>query len=279
VSLDLHLHSAVSDGRLSPGDVVRLAHRQGVRTMALTDHDNTDGLPEAEAVGAELGVRVIAGIELSTDLPGASIHILGLFVDYRDVAFQSMVAQFREARLARARLMVDALAGLGVPISLERVLQIAGEGTVGRPHVAEALLEAGHIESIEQAFERFIGFGGPAYFDGFRLEPGDAIRLIHGVGGLAAWAHPMELDGRDWSAFLPLLVEAGVDGLEAYYSKDYGPDVPRVLLEACAAHDLLPTVGSDFHGFASMDRLPGSVEAPGDLLGRLEARVALIRTG
>jgi predicted metal-dependent phosphoesterase TrpH len=277
--LDLHLHSTVSDGRLSPGDVVRLAHRQGVRTMALTDHDNTDGLPEAELVGAELGVRVIPGIELSTDLPGASIHILGLFLDYRDLNFQATVAQYRAARLTRAQHMVDALAALGAPIRLERVLEIAGEGSVGRPHVAEALLEAGHIESIEQAFERFIGRGGPAYFEGFRIEPVEAIHLIHSVGGLAAWAHPMELDGRDWRDFLPLLVEAGVDGLEAYYSKDYGPDMPRMLLEAGAAHDLIPTVGSDFHGFASMDRPPGSVEAPGDLLGRLEARVARIRAG
>jgi predicted metal-dependent phosphoesterase TrpH len=264
---------------LSPGDVVRLAHQKGVRTMALTDHDNTDGLPAAELVGAELGVRVIPGIELSTDLPGASIHILGLFLDYRDQGFQSMVAQFREARVSRARQMVDALAALGAPISLERVFELAGEGSVGRPHVAEALLEAGHIESIEQAFERYIGFGGPAYFDGFRLEPVAAINLIHAVGGLAAWAHPMELDGREWRDFLPLLVEAGLDGLEAYYSKDYGPDFPRTLLEACAEHELVPTVGSDFHGFASMDRPPGSVEAPGDLLARLEARVLRIRAG
>jgi predicted metal-dependent phosphoesterase TrpH len=277
VSLDLHLHSTVSDGRLSPGDVVRLAHRLGVRTMALTDHDNTDGLPEAELVGAELGIRVIPGIELSTDLPGASIHILGLFLDYRDLDFQATVAQYRSARLTRAQHMVDALAALGAPISLERVFEIAGEGSVGRPHVAQALLEAGHIESIEQAFERFIGRGGPAYFEGFRIEPVEAIRLIHGVGGLAAWAHPMELDGREWRDFLPLLVEAGIDGLEAYYSKDYGPDPPRLLLEAAAAHELVPTVGSDFHGFASMDRPPGSVEAPGDLLGRLEARVERIR--
>ena len=173
--------------------------------------------------------------------------------------------------------MVDALAALGAPISLERVFEIAGEGSVGRPHVAQALLEAGHIQSIEEAFERFIGHGGPAYFDGFRLAPREAVDLVHGVGGLAVWAHPLELDGKDWHDYLPQLLDAGVDGLEAYYSKDYGPDYPRLLLEACAAHGLVPTVGSDFHGFASMDRPPGSVAAPNDLLVRLEARLERIR--
>src|SRR4051794_5334705 len=252
-SLDLHLHSTVSDGRLAPADLVRLARDSGVRVMALTDHDNTDGVPEAEQVGASLGMRVISGIELSTDLPGASIHVLGLSLAYRDLTFQATVRQFREARLARAKQMVDALAALGAPISLERVFEIAGEGSVGRPHVAEALLEAGHIQSIEEAFERFIGHGGPAYFDGFRLAPREAVDLIHSVGGLAVWAHPLELDGKDWHDYLPHLLDAGVDGLEAYYSKDYGPDYPRFLVEACTAHGLLPTVGSDFHGFASMD--------------------------
>jgi predicted metal-dependent phosphoesterase TrpH len=277
VSLDLHLHSTVSDGRLPPADLVRLAHAQGVRTMALTDHDSTDGVAEAEQVGAALDLRVVPGIELSTDLPGASIHVLGLFLDYRDLRFQETVRQFREARLMRARQMVDALAALDAPISIERVFEIAGEGSVGRPHVAQALLEAGHIQTIEEAFERFIGHGGPAYFEGFRLEPVEAVQLIHQVGGLAVWAHPVELDGKVWADYLPRLVSAGVDGLEAYYSKDYGADYPRLLLEACAAHGLVPTVGSDFHGFASMDRPPGSVDAPSDLLARLEARLERIR--
>jgi len=258
---------------LAPGDVVRLAHSRGVTTMALTDHDSTDGLPEAIAAGAALGLRVVPGIELSTDVPGASIHILGLFLDYEDPTFQDQVSAFRAARLTRAQQMCDALAALGAPIDVARVFEIAGEGSVGRPHVAQALLEAGHIQSIEEAFERFIGRNGPAYFEGFRMEPSEAVKLVHRVGGLAVWAHPVELDGRDWQQYLPALIAAGIDGLEAYYSKDYGPDTPRELLEACARHGLVPTVGSDFHGFASMDRPPGSVEAPNDLLMRIEARL------
>src|SRR6266851_1868396 len=276
--LDLHLHSTVSDGRLSPGDLVRKAHAHGVRIMALSDHDTTDGVAEAQRVGEELGVRVIPAIELSTDLPGASIHILGLFLNHQDAAFQTTIRGFRETRLTRAAEMVEALTRLGAPIKLERVFEIAGEGSVGRPHVAEALLEAGHIQSIDEAFDRFIGRGGPAYFEGFRLEPDDGIRLIHDVGGFASWAHPNELDGRDWREYLPGVVAAGIDGLEVYYSKDYGPDIPAAMLEACATHDLVPTVGSDFHGFGTLCVPPGAVASPPDLLDRLEDRLQRIRS-
>jgi predicted metal-dependent phosphoesterase TrpH len=277
LTLDLHLHSTVSDGRLPPSKLVQLAYQHGVRTMALTDHDATDGVAEAQQMGDQLGVRVIPGIELSTDLPGVSIHVLGLFLDYLQPAFQMQVRAFREARLTRAQQMVDALARLGAPISLERVFELAGEGSVGRPHVAQALLEAGHVQSIEEAFQQYIGRDGPAYFEGFRLEPAEAVQLIHSVGGVAAWAHPNELDKRNWREYLPQIVAAGIDGLEVYYSKDYGPEELRDLLDACARYDLVPTVGSDFHGFAGMDRLPGSVPAPADLLERIEARVSARR--
>jgi predicted metal-dependent phosphoesterase TrpH len=275
--LDLHLHSTCSDGRLAPGELVRLAYAQGLRVMALSDHDTTDGVAEAQQVGEQLGMRVIPAIELSTDLPGASIHVLGLFLNQQNTEFQTTIRGFREARLTRAEQMVDALTRLGAPIKLERVFEIAGEGSVGRPHVAEALLEAGHVQAIDEAFDRYIGRGGPAYFEGFRLEPAEGVQLIHSVGGLAAWAHPNELDGKDWREYLPAVVAAGIDGLEAYYSKEYGPDVQRQMLEACVANDLVPTVGSDFHGFGSLKAPPGSVQAPVDLLDRLEARVARLR--
>src|SRR5437870_1966546 len=206
--LDLHLHSTVSDGRLTPTELVRLAHAQGVTVMALTDHDTTDGVAEAQLAGDDLGVRVIPGIELSTDVPGASIHILGLFLDYQDSAFQTRLSQLREARLTRAQNMVDALTRLGAPIAVKRVFEIAGEGSVGRPHVAQALLEAGHVQTIEEAFERFIGRNRPAYFEGFRLVPVEAVELVHSVGGFAGWAHPNELDGGDWRDYLPRIVEA-----------------------------------------------------------------------
>jgi predicted metal-dependent phosphoesterase TrpH len=277
LTLDLHLHSTVSDGRLTPAELVRFAHAHGVTTMALSDHDATDGVAVAQQVGAEIGIRVIPAIELSADLPGVSIHVLGLFLDYQDPTFQETIRGFRAARLERAEQMVSALDRLGVPISLDRVFEIAGEGSVGRPHVAQALLEAGHIQTIDEAFERFIGRNGPAYFEGFRLEPRDAIRLIHQVGGLASWAHPNELDGRDWREYLPTVLDADVDGLEAYYSKEYPPEVTDQLLDACVEHDLVPTVGSDYHGFGTLKVPPGAVASPPDLLERLETRVARLR--
>src|SRR5262249_29488825 len=155
---------------------------------------------------------------------------------------------------------------------------IAGEGSVGRPHVAQALLEAGHVQTIDEAFERFIGRGGPAYFEGFRLDPAEGGKLIHSVGGFASWAHPNELDGRGGGGCLPAIVEAGIDGLEVYYSKDYGPEAQAALLEACIAHDLVPTVGSDYHGFGTLQVAPGSVASPPELLDRLEERVARLRS-
>jgi len=281
LTLDLHLHSTVSDGRLTPSELVRFAHSHGVTTMALSDHDATDGVDQAQQVGELLGMRVIPAIELSTDLPGASIHVLGLFLEHHDADLQVTLRGFREARLERASQMVEALNRLGVPISLERVFEIAGEGSVGRPHVAQALLEAGHIQTMDEAFDRFIGHGGPAYFEGFRLEPVEGIRIIHSVGGFASWAHPNELDGKDWRTYLPAVLEAGVDGLEVYYAKsgDYPESVNADMLAACAAHDLVPTVGSDYHGFGTMMAPPGSVSSPPDLLERLEERVARLRRG
>ncbi len=276
-ALDLHLHSLVSDGRLPPAEVVRLAYAQGVRVMALTDHDTTDGVPEATAAGQALGMRVIPGVELSTDVPGASIHMLGLFLDYQHPHFQKMVREFRSARVIRVHQMTDALERLGVPIRPERVFDLAGEGSVGRPHVAQALLEAGHTQTLEEAFEKYIGHGGPAYFEGYQLEPREAIELIHSVGGFASWAHPLELDGKDWRHYLPAMVEAQLDGMETYYSKEYPPEEIEALVAACDRHGLIPTVGSDFHGFPGMDRLPGSVMSPVDLLERLEGRVAMRR--
>jgi predicted metal-dependent phosphoesterase TrpH len=143
--------------------------------------------------------------------------------------------------------------------------------------VAQALLEAQQVQSIQEAFDLYLARGKPAYFEGYRLEPADAVNLIHSVGGLASWAHPYELDGKDWLTYLPMLLDAGVDGLEVFYGKEYGPDAIPRLLEACDEYGLVPTVGSDYHGFKGLERGPGTVDAPEDLLERMEARAASCR--
>src|SRR5206468_3774082 len=177
------LHSTESDGRLSPVDLMELAYRNGVRRLALTDHDTTEGVAAAVEVGRRLGLEVFSGIELSTDIPGTEVHILGIFLDHRQGAFQETLAEFRRARFGRAERMVEKLSELGVPISWTRVQELAGGASVGRPHVAQAMLEAGHVKSMPEAFDRFIGRNGPAYVERFKLTPREAVALIHSVHG------------------------------------------------------------------------------------------------
>jgi len=272
--VDLHLHTNKSDGRLTPTELVRLVHKGGVRRMALTDHDTTDGVAEAIAEGKSLGVEVIPGVELGTDSRSGDMHMLGLFLDYHDRAFQETMARFREGRVARVHTIVSNLAGVGVNISADRVFEIAGEASVGRPHVAQALLEAGYIKAMPEAFEKWLAYGGPGDVPRDKLSPEDAIGLIHAVGGLAVVAHPYE--GKNVVDQLPGLAETELDGVETYY-QGYGPDRVDELLALCGKLGLLPTGGSDFHGFPlagheEVVNYPGSVEIPSSVLDALEAR-------
>lgn len=246
MSVDLHTHSTISDGVLAPGELVDQAAAAGVRIMALTDHDSTDGVAEAaRAARGHAGFTLIPGIELSTDVPQGEVHVLGYFIDIEDRQLQSTLVSFRNDREGRARRMVERLADLGMPVRWERVLQIAGEGSIGRPHVAQALVEAGHVGSVREAFDRYIGRNGPAYVERARMAPAEAIALIRRFGGLAALAHPRESPNLD--TLLPELVVAGLAGMEVYYGL-YPPLERDVLLSLCRRHGILPTGGSDYHG-------------------------------
>jgi predicted metal-dependent phosphoesterase TrpH len=272
--VDLHLHTTLSDGRLAPRALVQHAHARGVRWLAITDHDTTDGLPEAEAEAARLGLELIPGIELSTDLGSLSVHVLGYFLAYQEPALQERLVLLRDDRVYRARRMVERLGELGYPIAWERVLAIAGEGSVGRPHIAQALLEAGYIQSIAEAFDRFIGDHGPAYVERMKLTPAEAIALIHACGGVASLAHPY--DAPDVAALVAELVPAGLDGVETYY-QGYAPEQVERLLALADAYGLIPTGGSDFHGFPMGDSPEiendvGSVYVPEEVVERLRAR-------
>lgn len=272
--VDLHLHSTASDGRLSPAALVELAHRNGVRRMALTDHDTTEGLKAAVQVGRRLGVEVIAGIELSTDIPGREIHMLGHCLNYEQPSFQRTLAEFRQGRLERAEKMSAKLAEMGAPISWARVQEIAGEASVGRPHVAQALLEAGYVTSMPEAFDRFIGRNGPAYVERPKLAPAQAIELIHSVHGVAVLAHPLE--GGGVLDQVEGLVAAGLDGIECYY-QGYDSSRVELLVSTARAHGLVPTGGSDYHGFpmsgmSEASNEPGSVPVPPELLDELLRR-------
>lgn len=273
--LDLHLHSLESDGRLSPSELVALAARNDVRQMALTDHDTTGGVAAAVAAGRRLGVEVIAGIELSADAPGGDVHMLGLFLRYADADFQARLAWLRDGRIGRAMQMVARLSDLGAPIAWERVRQIAGEASVGRPHVAQALLEAGHVQSLPEAFDRFLRNGGPAYVERERFSAAESIAMLHSVRGLAVLAHPVVPD-RSFEPLIPELAAAGLDGVECYYP-GYTPETVERLVRAARMHGLVPSGGSDYHGFpmtgrAEVTNAPGSVAVPPRLLDELTAR-------
>lgn len=257
---DLHLHSTASDGTEPPRGVVALAASRGVAVMALTDHDTTAGVAEAQAAGAERGVRVIAGVELSADLPGGGdAHILGYFASPDDAALQDQLARYRAGREERGRHIWEKLAGLGMPLSWERVQAIAGEAAVGRPHFARALLEAGYVASTTEAFDLYLHSDGPADAPRRKLPPVDAVRLIRDAGGVAVLAHPRYLP--EPRAALELLVPAGLQGLEVYYKNHDANDVQRFGALA-RAFGLIGTGGSDFHGSKDDDHLPGDLPLP-----------------
>jgi predicted metal-dependent phosphoesterase TrpH len=260
---DLHLHSTISDGRLKPAELVALAHKNGVRVMALTDHDIVDGLPAAfEAAKKYDDFTLIPGIEMSTDVPGNEVHILGHFIDWQSEDFRAKLAHLQDSRLGRARRMVERLTELGKPVEWERVQSFA-EGAVGRPHVALALVEAGHVESVSEAFDKYISRTGPAYVERERLEPEEVVATILGVGGLATLAHPRELHAAgSLDALLERLRTAGLTGMETYY-QDYDSGEVEMFRKICEHHELLPLGGSDFHGMGGpKQREPGDIPLP-----------------
>lgn len=254
---DFHTHSRHSDGVLTPAELIRRAGANGVRSLALTDHDTTAGVAEAQRTGEAIGMRVIPGVELSADLPdGGDAHILGYFPSVEQPRLQAQLAHYREGRTSRGRTMLAKLAALGMPLRWERVLEIAGEAAVGRPHVAQALVEGGHVGSVREAFDRYLRTGGPADAPREKLPPEEAITLIRESGGVAALAHPSFLP--DAESAVAALAAAGLEGLEVYY-KNYPPEEVERYRALADAHGLVPAGGSDYHGIHDDEREPGDI--------------------
>ena len=262
---DFHTHSTHSDGVRSPTELVDVAYSRGVRVMALTDHDTLDGLEEAEAAAARHpGFVLVPGVELSCDVPGTEVHVLGYFIDRDDARLQEQLETFRMGRIDRAQRIISALERLGAPIEWERVQEIAGEASVGRPHIAQALLEAGHIETFGEAFDRFIGRDGPAYAERSKLEPPEAIEMIGNAGGIAVFAHPGFT--KEYEHIAGELADAGLFGLEAYY-KHYDPEMVTSLVELAGRLGVFALGGSDHHGIDRDDeRQPGEIPLPDDVV-------------
>ncbi|MFH1560739.1 MAG: PHP domain-containing protein [Chloroflexota bacterium] len=268
VQVDLHLHTTCSDGRLTPTQLVELVAERGLRVVAVTDHDSTEGLEEAlEAAKRFPHLSVIPGVELSTDIPGNEIHVLGYFIRYSDAGLQQALGEFRDGRVDRAREMVSKLAALGVPVEWERVLELANEGSVGRPHIAQAMVEKGYISYPQEAFAQYIGRNGLAYAERRKVTPVEAVSLIREVGGLPVLAHPREVD--DVESLLPELKTAGLVGMEVYYGT-YTPSEVEALATLAAREGLIPCGGSDYHALGTPGEAePGTVGPPLEIAQKL----------
>lgn len=269
--IDLHTHSTASDGLCAPAELVRLAHKVGLDLIGLVDHDTTGGLAEAQAAGARLGVTIIPGVEINTDLrSGGEAHVLGYYISADDPALTTTLGALRDARERRGERMANRLRDAGFAISWQRVRELAG-GAVGRPHVARALIEAGYATDVPDAFDRFLSKGKVGYIPRYKLSPEDAIRIIRAARGVPVLAHPSYVPNLE-AHILAELVEAGLEGLECYYGQ-YDEATEARLLALAERFGLIATGGSDYHG-PNMHPTPlgGHYVPPGVATSLWEAR-------
>lgn len=257
---DLHIHTTASDGVYTPEQIVRKASEKGLKYIAVTDHDTIEGIEEAikAAKGSEL--KVIAGVEVSTDSKHGLAHVLGYFIDYKNKELVEKLREMRHSRQLRAHDMVKKLQGLGLKVEWGRVKEIAGEASIGRPHIAQALLEKGFITSFAEAFHKYIGQGGPAYVERIKITPEEAVRMIKQAGGIAVLAHPFTLDEPE--ALIKNLKEEGLSGIEVYYGEYSEAEVER-LSRIADKYELLKSGGSDYHGLNEETEAPiGGIDMP-----------------
>lgn len=265
---DLHLHTTVSDGRLSPGEIVRLAAETGLDVIAITDHDIVDGIAVAlTAAEAFPSLTIIPGVEINTDVPHGEVHVLGYFIDYTDQELAAALQRLRDSRQKRAQKMITKLRSLGMEIEWWRVEELAQDGAVCRPHIALALFEKGYVSSEREAFDKYIGHDGPAYVGREKVLPVEAVKLIIDARGLPVLAHPADID--DLDKLVPELKAAGLIGMEVYY-RDYSSDVIAKLLKIAEQYALVPTGGTDYHAFGDASEvMPGGALAPSESVERL----------
>ena len=246
---DLHSHSSRSDGTLGPAEVMVLAAQRDLAGVALTDHDTFDGLKEAAATADDLGLEFVPGIEFSAEYDGASLHILGYWVDPDDLEIEAELLRLTATRFRRGEMIVEKLRELGFDVSLERVLELAGGEAIARPHIAEALVEAGIVADEKEAFDRFISDEGMAYVPKHALPPLDALRLIGQAGGVCVLAHPGMWRGSDTvpDALIEEMATAGMVGIEVRHP-DHDEEMRAKYAAMAERLDLVATAASDCHG-------------------------------
>lgn len=252
--LDLHLHTTHSDGSVAPADVVRLAHRAGVTALAITDHDITTAIPEATAAAQALGIELVPGVEISSQIGETEVHLLGYFLDWQNDVLNERLASLRAGRHRRNPQIVERLQALGIDITYDEVRALAGTDAVGRPHIARVLLHKQVVSSAQEAFDRFLAQGRPAYVPRQLPNPSEAIRWIQAAKGLAVLAHPtwVRTSDADLALLVRQLKDEGLDGMEVHYST-HSPQQTRAYLDLAKQLGLLVTGGSDFHGLTKPD--------------------------
>ncbi|MGI6208033.1 MAG: PHP domain-containing protein [Anaerolineae bacterium] len=261
---DLHTHTTASDGMLKPSELVALAAKEGLQVLAVTDHDTTEGVGEALERSQDFSLTTVPGVELNARTPHGEAHILGYFVRHDDPVLVGRLAERRGARDQRGEAIVRRLAELGYQLSWSRVLDIAEGGSVGRPHVARALVEAGYVPDVDGAFRSLIGKGAPAYIPTPSLAAEEAVRWVLEAGGLPVLAHPLHV-----LQALPSLRRAGLVGMEVYYGA-YTAEEIAMLARVATQEGLLQTGGTDFHGNEVMATVGlGSAPLPWEHVERL----------
>lgn len=267
---DLHTHTYHSDGTRSPREVIDVARAHGIEIVCISDHDNLAAYFEIKSYAESQGVTLVPGVELSCAYEGVDIHVLAYAFDALDDRVSERLRHFRETRHRRGYLMVDRLRALGYEISAKRVDDLAAGGAMGRPHVARALVEAGHVASVDEAFNKLLGTGKPGYVEKERFRIDEAVSLIHATGGVTSIAHPTLYP--DGERIVPLLLDAGIDGVEVFH-----PEVDEAAREAYSNvarfRGKMLTGGSDDHGTVKTSETLGTIRVPEELIGPILERL------
>ncbi|MCK4325383.1 PHP domain-containing protein [bacterium] len=261
--VDLHIHTHFSDGSFSPDEVVKRALKNNLSAIGITDHDSVNGVEPAIASASKYQLEIVPGVELTAEKNNKEIHMLGYYVDWQDNKFRAKLTELQEIRSERAEKMVGRLKQFGVDISFQDVQKLAGVGAIGRLHLARVIIQAGYVNSVEEAFRRYIGDNCPSYVKKYRFTPREAIDVIAGVGGIPVLAHPGILNSDE---LIPQLVKDGLKGIEVYYINQ-DADRYRSLAQE---YGLIPTGGSDCHGPAKGKILMGKIKLPYAMLERLK---------
>ncbi|MCK5352342.1 PHP domain-containing protein, partial [bacterium] len=247
--IDLHTHSTASDGKLSPAELMRHAQAVGIEVIALTDHDTLSGLEEASGEAARIGVELIPGVEISAENDPGTLHMLGYFVDTSDAELVETLSWLRGGRDDRNHIILSKLAKLGCPLEWDEVASFAGGESMGRPHIANAMVNRGYVSSFNDAFDRYLGKGAAAYTDRDKMTPEIAIKCIRSAGGLPVLAHPqtLSLSDDELSDLLSRLTSMGLAGVEVYYYS-HSEEETALYSSLARKYGLIVTGGSDFHG-------------------------------